>query len=127
MLLEFSRPQVVNHIRVSTNREYYYEVDYLTIKPKLDFSHMKIEGLGINGAEEPCLSQRRGHSLRWRGSDMAPIVPKRRSWRAKASWLGESNVCLEIRRVATDTRGDSRSGQYTAAFSIGIRWGSRCS
>ncbi|MCH2059039.1 MAG: DUF1549 and DUF1553 domain-containing protein [Verrucomicrobiales bacterium] len=49
VLLEFSRPQVVNHIRVSTNREYYYEVDYLTIKPKLDFSHMKIEGLGING------------------------------------------------------------------------------
>ena len=49
VLLEFPRPQVVNHIRVSTNREYYYEVDYLTIKPKLDFSHMKIEGQGMNG------------------------------------------------------------------------------
>ena len=49
VLLEFPSPQVVNHIRVSTNREYYYEVDYLTIKPKLDFSHMKIEGQGMNG------------------------------------------------------------------------------
>ena len=47
--LEFSRPQIVNHIRVSTNREYYYGVDYLTIKPKLDFSHMKIQGQAMNG------------------------------------------------------------------------------
>lgn len=48
-LLEFAEPQMVNHIRISTNREYYYEVDYLTTMPKLAFSHMKIQGQDLNG------------------------------------------------------------------------------
>ena len=48
-LLEFTKPQTVSFVRLSTNREYYYEVDYLERMPGLSFSHMKIEGLGMNG------------------------------------------------------------------------------
>ena len=48
-LLEFTKPQTVSFVRLSTNREYYYEVDYLERMPGFSFSHMKIEGLGMNG------------------------------------------------------------------------------
>ena len=48
-LLEFTKPQTVSFVRLSTNREYYYEVDYLERMPGLSFSHMKIEGLGMDG------------------------------------------------------------------------------
>ena len=47
-LLEFAEPRMVNHIRISTNREYHYEVDYLATMPKLAFSHMKIQGQGLD-------------------------------------------------------------------------------
>ena len=48
-LLEFAEPQTVSFVRLSTNREYYYEVDYLERMPGLSFSHMKIEGQGVDG------------------------------------------------------------------------------
>ncbi len=48
-LFEFSEPHTVSFVRLSTNREYYYEVDYLNTMPKMAFSHMKIQGQKLNG------------------------------------------------------------------------------
>tara|TARA_B110000438_G_scaffold94166_1_gene93618 strand:+ start:1132 stop:3525 length:2394 start_codon:yes stop_codon:yes gene_type:complete len=48
-LLEFSEPRHVNRVRISSNREYYFETDYLVNKPKLAFSHLVVEGQGIDG------------------------------------------------------------------------------
>ena len=46
---------------------------------------------------------------------------------ANAICAGVLNVCFGSRNVATETRGDSLSGQSTALFSTGIKWGSVCS
>ena len=48
-LLEFAEPQTVSFMRVSSNREYYYEVDYLERMPGMSFSHFKIEGQKPDG------------------------------------------------------------------------------
>ena len=39
----FPEPKEINRLRLSTNREYYYDVDYLTSMPSMGFSDYKME------------------------------------------------------------------------------------
>ena len=48
-VITFAEPKTINRIRMSSNREYYYETDYLTTKPKIQFSTYKVQTLKPEG------------------------------------------------------------------------------
>lgn len=50
---DFTAPQKVSRVRLSTNREYFYDTDYLTQKPKLAFQEFQIEMLAPDGEWKP--------------------------------------------------------------------------
>lgn len=50
---DFTEPQTVNRVRLSTNREYFYDTDYLTKKPNLAFQEFQIERLTTDGEWKP--------------------------------------------------------------------------
>ena len=49
-IITFAEPKMINRIRMSTNREYYYETDYLTTKLKLQFSAYNVQILKADGS-----------------------------------------------------------------------------
>ncbi len=48
-LLNFDRAQRINRLRISSNREYYFETDYLTTKPGFSFTNFEVEVQGKDG------------------------------------------------------------------------------
>jgi len=47
--LHFPEPKEINRLRLSSNREYYYDVDYLTSMPSMGFSDYKVEVESADG------------------------------------------------------------------------------
>jgi len=75
--LDFTRPQKVSRVRLSTNREYYYETDYLTKKPNMAFQNFQIEQLTSDGRWEPVAgSWRIKNKLNKKQPGRAPAVKK---------------------------------------------------
>ena len=50
---DFTEPKEVSRVRLSTNREYYYDTDYLTPKPRLAFQEFQVERLTDAGEWKP--------------------------------------------------------------------------
>jgi hypothetical protein len=48
-ILSFDKVQKINRLRISSNREYYFETDYLTSKPGLSFANYEVEVQGKDG------------------------------------------------------------------------------
>ncbi len=50
---DFDQPQTIHRVRLSTNREYFFDTDYLTTKPRLAFQEFQIERLTEDGQWKP--------------------------------------------------------------------------
>jgi len=75
-VITFTEPKAINRIRMSTNREYYYETDYLTTKPKLQFSTYQIQALRPNGTWRTISDTHRINELNKANSQRKSIMNK---------------------------------------------------
>ncbi|MBT7982267.1 MAG: DUF1553 domain-containing protein [Akkermansiaceae bacterium] len=62
-IVTFAEPKTINSLRLSSNREYYYETDYLTLKSKLQFSTYQIQILKPDGSWKTVFSTHRINQL----------------------------------------------------------------
>ena len=75
-IVTFPEPKTINSLRLSSNREYFYETDYLTLKPKLQFSTYQVQILKADGSWKTVLSTHRINQLNKDNAQRNSILKK---------------------------------------------------